>query len=344
MRVSFIGEFKDFKAEGLMQIQAGIKKYLQQKKIKISHNNKSVDFFHIHTSGFLPAITNKDVAHKTIYSLHSNLASNPTEYLRYCIEYIKFYEKNPFEYLLRMVPATITNFIPLAFKIRLISKMNTIVVPTKYLKNKLNLPNVKLIRLGIDTNKFKPMKTPKNKKLNLAYFGHNTPLKGFTDVVKAFKLLNNKDLNLNLHLTQYSEKTENYAKKNNKRIKVQGPSKNIVKDYNKADIIILPFRSDVSSIGIPLTLIETMACEKPIITTNLPYIKEIAGNTVLYVDTYSPKQIASAINKLKLNSKLQKRLGTSARARVKKLYNEKHMNKNYLKLYKDFSLKLAHQK
>ncbi len=344
MRVSFIGEFKDFKAEGLMQIQAGIKKYLQQKKIKIFHNDKSVDFFHIHTSGFLPAITHKDVAHKTIYSLHSNLASNPAEYLRYCIEYLKFYEKKPFDYLLRMVPATITNFIPLTFKTRAIKNMNTIVVPTKYLKNKLNLPNTKLIRLGINTNKFKPIKTPKNKKLNLAYFGHNTPLKGFTDVVKAFKILNNKDLNLNLHLTQYSEKTEKYTKNKNKRIKVKGPSKNIVKDYNKADIIILPFRSEVSSIGIPLTLIETMSCGKPIITTNLPHIKEIAGNTVLYVDTYSPKQIASAVNKLKSKPQLRKQLGKAARLRVKKLYTEKQMNENYLKLYKSFNSKLSHQK
>jgi len=341
MRVSFIGEFKDFKAEGLMQIQAGIKKYLQNKKIKIIHNSKSADFYHIHTSGFLPAIRNKDISDRTIYSLHSNLASNPVEYLRYCIEYLKFYEKKPFDYLLRMVPATISNFIPLTFKTHAISKMKTIVVPTNYLKNKLNLPNTKLIHLGIDINKFKPIKRPKNKKFTLAYFGHNTPLKGFTDVVKAFKILNNKDLNLNLHLTQYSEKTENYVKKNNKRIKVIGPSKDIVKDYNRADIIILPFRSEVSAIGIPLTLIETMSCGKPIITTNLPHIREIAGNTVVYVDTYSPKQIASAVNKLKSNPKLQKRLGKTARARAKKLYNEKQMNENYLKLYKNFNSKLS---
>ena len=344
MRVSFIGEFKDFKAEGLMQIQAGIKKYLEKKKIKIIHNSKSADFYHIHTSGFLPAIRNKDISDRTIYSLHSNLASNPVEYLIYCIEYLKFYEKKPFDYILRMVPATITNFIPLTFKTRAISKMKTIVVPTNYLKNKLNLPNTKLIRLGINTNKFKPIKTPKNKKLTLAYFGHNTPLKGFPDVVKAFKLLNDKELKLNLHITQYSEKTENYAKKHNERIKVKGLSKNIVKDYNKADIIVLPFRSDVSSIGIPLTLIETMSCGKPIITTNLPHIKEIAGNTVIYVDTYSPKQIASAVNKLKSNPKLRKRLGKVARARVQKFYDEKQMNENYLKLYKSFNSKLSHQK
>ena len=331
MKVSFIGDFKDFKAEGLMQIQATIKKYLQHKKIKITQNDKTADFFHIHTSGFLPTIINKNISNRTIYSLHSNLASNPAEYLRYCTEYLKFYEQSFTKYLRRMIPATITQFIPLTFKIRAISKMKTIVVPTKYLKNKLNLPNAKLIRLGIDTNKFKPIKTPKNKKLNLAYFGHNTPLKGFTDVVKAFKILNNKDLNLNLHLTQYSEKTENYAKKHNKRIKVLGPSKDIVKDYNKADIIILPFRSDVSSIGIPLTLIETMSCGKPIITTNLPHIKEIAGNTVIYVDTYSPKQIALAVNKLKSNLKLQKRLGKNTRARAKKLY-------------KSFNSKLSRQK
>ncbi len=344
MKVSFIGDFKDFKAEGLVQIQSEIKNYMQKKKYKITHNGNSADLYHIHTSGFLPALTNKNISDKAIYSLHSNLASNPLEYLRYILEYLKFYEKSKITYLLRMIPATITNFIPLTFKTRAISKMNTIVVPTKYLKNKLNLPNTKLIRLGIDTNKFKPTKTSKNKKLTLAYFGHNTPLKGFPDAVKAFKLLDDKELNLNLHLTQYSEKTESYAKKHNERIKVYGPSKNIVKDYNKSDIIVLPFRSDVSSIGIPLTLIETMSCGKPIITTNLPHIKEIVGNTAICVDTYSPKQITSAVKKLKSNPKLQKRLGKSARARVKKLYDEKQMNENYLKLYKSFNLKLSHQK
>ena len=344
MKVSFIGEFKDFKAEGLMQIQSTIKNYLLKNKIKITHNSNPADFYHIHTSGFLPAMRNKDISNKTIYSLHSNLASNPLEYLRYAIEYVKFYERKPFDYLLRMLPATITNFIPLTFKTRAISKMNTIVVPTKYLKNKLNLPNTKLIRLGINTNKFKPIKTSKNKKLTLAYFGHNTPLKGFTDAVKAFKILDDNKLNLNLHLTQYSERTKNYTKKHNKRIKVYGPSKNIVKDYNNADIIVLPFRSDVSSIGIPLTLIETMSCGKPIITTNLPHIKEIAGNTVLYVDTYSPKQIALAVTKLKSNTKLQNQLGKSARARAKKFYDEKQMNENYFKLYKNFNSKLSRQK
>jgi len=344
MKVSFIGEFKDFKAEGLMQIQGAIKNYLQKKNINITHNDRSAEFFHIHSSGFLPVITNKQITSKTIYSLHSNLASNPLEYLRYIIEYSKFYEQSPINYLKRMIPATITNFIPLTFKTRAISKMNTIVVPTKYLKNKLNLPNTKLIRLGINTTKFKPIKTPKNKKLTLAYFGHNTPLKGFTDAVKAFKLLDDKELNLNLHLTQYSEKTKNYAKKHNKRIKVYGPSKNIVKDYNKADIIVLPFRSDVASIGIPLTLIETMSCGKPIITTNLPHIKEIVGNTVICVDTYSPKQIASAVKKLKSNPQLQKRLGKAARTRAKKFYDEKQMNENYLKLYKSFNSKLSRQK
>jgi glycosyltransferase involved in cell wall biosynthesis len=344
MKVSFIGEFKDFKAEGLMQIQSSIKNYLQKNKIKITHNSKAADFYHVHTSGFLPALKNKNITDRTIYSLHSNLASNPLEFLRYSIEYLKFYEKSLITYALRMVPATITNFIPLTFKTQAISKMRIIVVPTKYLKNKLNLPNTKLIRLGIDTNKFKSLKTTKNKKITLAYFGHNTPLKGFPDAVKAFKLLNDKDLDLKLHITQYSKKTKSYAKKHNKRIKVQGPSKNIVKDYNKADIIILPFRSDVSSIGIPLTLIETMSCGKPIITTNLPHIKEIAGNTVLYVNTYSPKQIALAINKLKSNLKLQKKLGKSARARVKKFYDEKQMNENYLKLYNSFNSKLSRQK
>ncbi|MGI6078703.1 MAG: glycosyltransferase, partial [Fastidiosipilaceae bacterium] len=37
--------------------------------------------------------------------------------------------------------------------------------------------------------------------------------------------------------------------------------------------------------SVPLKLFEYMACEKPVLSTRLPGVKEIAGGRVLYADT-----------------------------------------------------------
>ena len=76
-----------------------------------------------------------------------------------------------------------------------------------------------------------------------------------------------------------------------------------------------------------------MACEKAIITTNLPNIREIVDDSAIIVDPYSPKQIAKAVILLSKDIKLRKKLGKKARKRIVQKYNLKIMLNEYEKIY-----------
>ena len=60
-----------------------------------------------------------------------------------------------------------------------------------------------------------------------------------------------------------------------------------VPEYISAmDCCLIPFnQSKVSQNSVPLKLFEYMACEKPVLSTRLPGVKEIAGGRVLYAET-----------------------------------------------------------
>lgn len=59
------------------------------------------------------------------------------------------------------------------------------------------------------------------------------------------------------------------------------------------DFCLIPFkRSSISENALLLKLFEYMACEKPIISTELPGIKAVVGNKVMYAaneDEYKEK-------------------------------------------------------
>ena len=167
-------------------------------------------------------------------------------------------------------------------------------------------------------------------------FGHNAPLKGIKDVITAFSKIKDENVVLNMYISRFSsEKLIQKIKR--KKINVYGYVNNIIEEYNKSDIIVLPYRSYASTIAIPLVLIETMACEKAIITTNLPHIKEITGDSAILVKPYSPNQIVEEIYKLKEDPDLRKELGEKARKRIIEEYNEEKEFKEYLKLYQEFN-------
>lgn len=69
-----------------------------------------------------------------------------------------------------------------------------------------------------------------------------------------------------------------------------------VPDYVSAsDVCILPFdRSSVSRFALPLKLFEYMACERPVITSDLRTVRDAVGDRVRYVN--SPEHILSALD------------------------------------------------
>lgn len=347
--LSFIGDFGDMETEGLMKISGKIKDHLTAKfggQVAVVVNQKPADLYHIHSSGFLPAVFFRKESKQSLYSLYSHINQGPLDCIRNNIEHLWWYrnKNHPFPRAIKMILfATASTFIPLTLKRFFLSHMHHLVVPSETMKQELDLKQATVVQIGIDHNHFKKLpvkiKKSKNAPLVISYFGHNDPLKGLSDVIAAFaeldKHFGNK-VSLRMYLTKYSEHTAKHARRFSQNINVCGHVDNILHAYNESDVIVLPYRSRGAAIGVPLVLLEAMACEKPVVTTNLPFIKEIVQDTAQVVDPYAPQQLVEQIALLINNQKLRQELGKKARARVLEAYTEKQMFAGYTKLYQNW--------
>lgn len=339
-KINFIGNFNDRTSEGAIKISNSLKKYFQKKYlIQLNKNPSKFKINNIHSSGIYESLINL-ISKKIIYSLHSNQNVNIIKILKdNYLYYIYLYSfKDDFYSFSRRITnffmQIISNIIPIMIKRAILNKMYCVILPNKFLYKKLKLNNSLIIHHGINTNQFKPLKKIKNNKIKISFFGHPTPDKGIFEVLDLFKKIDDRYIyDKNVYPTKTNKKLKDYINNLKIKYKIHDFCKNIVKEYNSSDIIILPYRHALSAIATPLVLLEAMACERAIITTDLPHIKEICGDSVLYVKPYSVDEIVKKVEILANNPELRKKLGKKARERVVKYYNEEDMFKNYEKLY-----------
>lgn len=115
-----------------------------------------------------------------------------------------------------------------------------------------------------------------------------------------------------------------------------------VKDFSTllsaCDIFLYPVSSMVGKIEIPLTLLEAMATELPIIVSDVEPLKEIfkldAGIIVPFDDKTA---FVQAILKLAKDASLRKRMGWLGRKIIENHYSLNSMIKDYEELYNEFT-------
>jgi len=93
---------------------------------------------------------------------------------------------------------------------------------------------------------------------------------------------------------------------NDKRIIRLGfvPTEDLVSIYNLATVFAMP--SFYEGFGLPI--LEAMSCGCPVVTTKEGSIPEVAGDAAYYVNAYDVNSIASGINKVFSDQKLQEEL------------------------------------
>lgn len=96
-------------------------------------------------------------------------------------------------------------------------------------------------------------------------------------------------------LSRYSIKYENY---------VQLPYENVIKLYYKADIVT--FVSTYEGFGLPI--LEANALGRPVITSNVTAMPEVAGEGALIVDPFNVAEIRQAIDKLIIDDEYRNEL------------------------------------
>ena len=171
------------------------------------------------------------------------------------------------------------------------------------------------------------------------YYGATWENKGFGDLLSAFKLLLDKRKDIFLLVAPRYEFEEIHKD----RIKELGLENNMrivnelidVPAYlNSADICVLPYRSLIGTEGNPSCLLEAMACKTPIVTTNIPEIKEIADNEeeVLMALPGDKISIADQINRILNDNQLRERLVGKAYLKSKE-FDIEIIAKEFLGLY-----------
>lgn len=232
-----------------------------------------------------------------------------------------------------------------------------IITYSDYAKNKLerlDFKNVQRIYPGIDLEKYRPL--PKNSGA-MAFFdiaendfvitcpGEYTRLGATDDLVAMLPELFRKIPNAKF-VFAYRVKNEKDAIKKadiEKTLSEQGILDKIIftdtfsdmpKLYNLSDIVLFPVRNMKGKFDVPLVVIEGMACEKPVIISDLPILQEFANpdNSVI-IKTGSTEELITACQQLYADADKRLSLGKSARKFVQENFDILAVAKKYQETY-----------
>lgn len=236
-----------------------------------------------------------------------------------------------------------------------------VITYSDYAKNKLSglgIKNVRRIYPGIDTQLYSPkdkdQKTLDFFKINtddfiISYPGEYTRL-GATDALVAIL----PELFENIPDAKFvfacRVKNENDAKKKSEIVKkfeelsilekivFTDTFSDMPKLYNISDVVVFPVGNMKGKFDVPLAVIEAFACEKPVIISDIPILKEFAttDNSVI-IDHSDLNQLIEELMKLRNNRSLISSLGKSARSYIEGNFDIRNVSEEYKKAYQSLN-------
>lgn len=157
---------------------------------------------------------------------------------------------------------------------------------------------------------------------------HKLLIDAFAEIVKIntninLTILGDGELRSNLEdqIRQYSLED---------KIELKGIVKDVAKELNNADVYVITSNYE----GLPLSVLEAMACGLPIIATRAGGIVDIVKNNKngILIDINNKKQLINAMDILINNENLRNKMGTES-YEFSKEYTIKSMTNKYEKLY-----------
>jgi glycosyltransferase involved in cell wall biosynthesis len=91
-------------------------------------------------------------------------------------------------------------------------------------------------------------------------------------------------------------------------------SGDVARELGRAALMVHPSRGE----GFGLPLIEAMASATPMILSDIPVLREVAGDAALYVNPNDPRAWGEAITRLAGNESLRAHLVAAARIRLQR--------------------------
>jgi len=227
-----------------------------------------------------------------------------------------------------------------------------------YAKNKLTslgFKNVVRIYPGIDIGYYqKKEKKPEymqqygfsNSDFVINFSGEYVRLGAMDDVVQSFieisKLIPNAKLSLALRLKNQKDADKKKEvieifRKNNllDRVAFHDDGSYEMPDiYNLCDISIFPVRDMIGKFDVPLAVIEAMACEKPVIISDLPILGEFANeDNSVRIERGNVSELNSRLLDLYNNPEKRNAIGKNARKYVEENFDIEKIAEQYKTVY-----------
>lgn len=179
--------------------------------------------------------------------------------------------------------------------------------------------NIEVVHNGIDTNQFKPIEGIEQKK-QILFVGRLVESKGPHILLEAFLDIHAKHPDWSLKFVGEGPlKTDlsDMVISNNLESKISFvgslPNNELPTVYSESAIFALPSRVE----GFPRTLLESLACETPIITSDLPQLASVLSNVGYITNGRTGPEIKKGLQTLMTEDSRRKRMGKNGRELVR---------------------------
>jgi len=288
---------------------------------------KKIDIVHSHwllPQGLITAMVSKIIKFRHLVTAHAGMLTRQN-----------IFSKRVIKFILNRTDAITTN-----------SRWNA------ELLSKFSRKEIDVIPMGVDTDRFNPLKRNEqlrnklcNNGLLILAVGRWVEVKGYEYLIMAMEKVVKKISGVKLVLIGFGPE-ENRLKKltadidlSDKIIFIKGVERDEINAYfASSDIFVLPSisRKDGSTEGFGLSLIEAMASGVAVIGSEVGGIVDIIkdGDTGLLTKEKDPDSLAEKILLLAGDSELRKRLGEKGRVYVKENFNWTKTGEKFYDFYK----------
>jgi glycosyltransferase involved in cell wall biosynthesis len=192
---------------------------------------------------------------------------------------------------------------------------------------------IQVIHNGIDPKLFRPLEvesSPAGSQVVIFFSGNHTRRKGFDLLEPVMKRLGS-DFVLR-YTAGLRQSGSGVADGLNMKCVGHLSEEQLLIEINKADIVFQPSRRE----GFGLSILEAMACSKPVVSTNCSAIPELLehgqGGYLCEVD--SVEQMVTAIRELACSAELRRKMGAHNRQVVLDRFTLELMASQYFNLYR----------
>ncbi len=238
-----------------------------------------------------------------------------------------------------------------SFYSNLFDKGDSFIALSKSMKNKLlelgcREEKIKIHHLGVDFNKFTPVRTKKENgtDLTILSIARLVPKKGIEYAIKVIDELSKKHSNIRYlvigdgYLRNELEKLVSELNLSDRiNLLDSMPHENIIDYLNQTDIFLAPSleAENGDQEGTPVVILEALAMSIPVVATKHSGIPELVSDneTGFIVAEKNTEALIEKLSYLILNPELRNKFGQTGRSRIMKNFSINLLNRQLIQLY-----------